>query len=62
MSSLAVFPSPALPESVTLSEYNSSLIIGDHTKERTPNFYTFGQVHVDRRVTECYCSGNSAVA
>ena len=44
MSSLAVFPPPSLQENITLSEYNSSLTIGDHTKRSKPSLYTFGQV------------------
>ena len=43
MSSLAVFPAPALQGTITINEYNSNFVTAD-PKELQPCFYSFGQV------------------
>jgi hypothetical protein len=43
MSSLAVFPSPSLQDTITINEYNSNFATAD-PRECQPCTYSFGQV------------------
>lgn len=45
MSSLAVFPAPdLLQNTITITEYNSTLVTAEEPEEGQPALYTFGQV------------------
>ena len=53
MSSLAVFPAPDLQNTITITEYNSTLVTAEEPEEGQSALYIFGQVKIILLVRGC---------